>query len=885
MPLGPGAKLGPYEVLAPLGAGGMGEVYRARDTRLDRTVAIKVLPEHLAANPDLRQRFEREARAVSSLNHPHICALFDVGQQDGTDYLVMEHLEGETLADRLARGPLPTAQVLRHGIEIADALDKAHRQGIVHRDLKPGNVMLTKSGAKLLDFGLAKLQTPTSAPAASVLSAMATGHRPLTEAGTILGTFQYMAPEQLEGKEADARTDLFALGAILYEMATGRRAFSGKSQASLIAAILSVDPPPLSSVQPLAPATLERLVKVCLAKDPDDRLQTAHDVMQELKWIAEAGSAAGVPAPVAARHRNRERLAWILAALLPLLAAALTHFVTARQTPALPSTRFEVPAPDRATSVNYQLLSPDGRKLAFIATVDGVTSLWVRPLDSLEARPLPGTEGVENDYIWSSDSASVAFVLRDRLHRLALSGGPPFAICELKGELETGEWGPDGTILLSNQRAGLIYRVSASGGTPAPVTTKADGEGHAYPTFLPDGRHFLYLARRNPIDKSEVYVASLDSPERRLLLSAESQPYYSPPGFILFVRGGTLLAQPFDARALRVHGEAVSLADNVPYMGVDPYADFSVSRDGTLAFRRQPSLRTQLTWFDRTGRALGTIGGPGPYSQPALSPDGTRLVVVGEEALGSSRIWLFDLERGSSRPLTEPGTYAGPLWSRDGRSILVGTGLRGVTGDLRRRAWDGTGSEEILLTAKGPVRPGDLSPDGRALAYMTVSPLRGPDILMLSLVGERKVAGLVQTVKTEGLPQFSPDGRWIAYTSFEGATFESFVEAYPPAGGRYQVSVAGGTHPCWRPDGREIFYLSPDGTLMAVDVAPSASGFRAGQARALFKATIDMKRFPLATRHYVVGANGQRFLFASLLTGGAPPPVTVVLNWAAERQR
>ena len=571
MPLGPGAQLGPYEVLAPLGAGGMGEVYRARDTRLDRTVAVKVLPGHLAANPDLRQRFEREARAVSSLNHPHICALFDVGQQDGTDYLVMEYLEGETLADRLGRGPLPTDQVLRNGIEIADALDRAHRQGIVHRDLKPGNVMLTKSGTKLLDFGLAKLQTALPAPAASVLSAMATAHRPLTEAGTVLGTFQYMAPEQLEGKEADARTDLFALGTILYEMATGRKAFSGKSQASLIAAILSADPPPLSSFQPLAPPALERLVKVCLAKDPDDRLQTAHDVMQELKWIVEAGSAAGVPAPVAARRRSRERLAWILAGLLPLLASGLTHFVTSRQRPPVQATRFQVPAPEGASSVNYQLLSPDGRHLAFIATVEGVTSVWVRPLDSLEAHPLRGTEGVAYDYIWSPDSAAVAFVLKNRLNRLALSGGPSLTICEM-GDLESGDWGRDGTILLSSFQGGAIYRVSASGGTPTAVTTveKDAAESHRYPAFLPDGRHFLYLAQRSPREKSALYVASLDSPEKRLLVPAESQADYSPSGHLLFVREGTLMAQPFDARDLRVHGEAVPLTDDVRYFGGNP---------------------------------------------------------------------------------------------------------------------------------------------------------------------------------------------------------------------------------------------------------------------------------------------------------------------------
>jgi len=886
MPLGPGAKLGPYEVLAPLGAGGMGEVYRARDTRLDRTVALKVLPGHLAASPDLRQRFEREARAVSSLNHPHICSLFDVGQQDGTDYLVMEYLEGETLADRLGRGPLPTDQVLRYGIEIADALDKAHRQGIVHRDLKPGNVMLTKAGAKLLDFGLAKLQ-PAAAPAASVLSAMATAHRPLTEAGTVLGTFQYMAPEQLEGKEADARTDLFALGTILYEMATGRKAFSGKSQASLIAAILSADPPPLSSVQPLAPPALERLVKVCLAKDPDDRLQTAHDVMQELKWIAEAGSAAGVPAPVAARRRSRERLAWVLVGLLALLSSALTVFVASWPRPAVQPTRFLVPAPEGVSSVGYQTLSPDGRNLAILATVEGVTSIWVRPLDSLEAHPLRGTEGVADDYMWSGDSASVAFVLKGRLNRLALSGGPSLTICEMKGDLETGEWGRDGTILLSSSREGVIYRVSASGGTPTAVTTveKDAAEIQTFPTFLPDGRHFLYLARRSPLETSAIYLASLDSPERRLLVPAESQASYAPPGHLLFVRGGTLMAQPFDVRALRVHGEAVPLADDVLYPGGTPYADFSVSANGTLAFRRKERVRAQLTWLDRGGRAQGTIGAPGPYSQLALSPDGTRLVVLREEASRRSReIWLFDLQRGSSRPVTEPGPYSMPRWSHDGRSILFGAGFPGEQGELRRRAWDGTGSEEVLLKAEGLVRPLDVSPDGRVVAYMGLGPRGDSDILALPLTGEKSASGLVQTPRNEGQAQFSPDGRWLAYAALEEARHEAYVEPNPPAGGRWQVSVTGGFQPRWRSDGKEIFYLALDGTLMAVDVDPAPFGLKVGHPKALFRAPVATGQLWFGANHYVVAANGQRFLFASPLTGGALPPVTVVLNWAAERQ-
>ena len=466
--------------------------------------------------------------------------------------------------------------------------------------------MLTKSGAKLLDFGLAKLQPAPAAPPPPALSAMATADRPLTEAGTVLGTFQYMAPEQLEGKEADARTDIFALGAVLYEMATGRKAFSGKSQASLIAAILSADPPPLSSIQPLAPPALDRLVKVCLAKDPDERWQTAHDVKQELKWIAEAGAAAGVPAPVAARRRSRERLAWILAAVLPLLAAAGGFLAAERRRPVVQPTRFVVSTPEGVSTLGYHLLSPDGRNLAFVAAAEGVNSLWVRPLDSLEAHPLPGTEGMKDEFTWSWDSRFLAFVSNDRVQRLALSGGPVLTICSGKG-LSLGDWNRQGIILFSTSSDGSIYQVSAAGGTPVSVTTveKGSGEEHLYPSFLPDGRHFVFLARRRPVDRSALYVASLDSPERRLLVPAESQAFYAEPGHLLFVRGTTLMAQPFDARALRTHGEPVPVANDVMVGSGASWGFFSVAANGTLAFRNGARLRAQLTWLDRAGRVLG----------------------------------------------------------------------------------------------------------------------------------------------------------------------------------------------------------------------------------------------------------------------------------------
>jgi dipeptidyl aminopeptidase/acylaminoacyl peptidase len=441
-------------------------------------------------------------------------------------------------------------------------------------------------------------------------------------------------------------------------------------------------------------------------------------------------------------------------------------------------------------------------------------------------------------------------------------------------------------MLLSSSSEGVIYRVSASGGTPTAVTAvaKEAAEAHMYPTLLPDGRHFLYLVRRRPLEKSAIYLASLDSKEKRLIGPGESQALYAPPGYILLIRGGTLMAQRFDARALRAQGEAVPLAADVPYVGTSAYADFSVSTTGLLAFRRGERARTALTWFDRAGRALGTIGTPGSYSHLALSPDGSRLAVLREDAPRSNGIWLFDLQRNSSRAVVERGLYSSPIWSRDGRSILYGVGFRSEPGELRRRAWDGTGDEEVLFKTEGAVRPADVSPDGRALAYMTVTPQRDPDIMVLPLAGEAKAAGLVRTERTEGSPQFSPDGRWLAYTAFEGDRPETYVEPNPPKGGRFQVSVSGGTHPRWRADGKEIFYLSLDGTLMAAGVGPTSEGFRIDEPKALFRAPVDTTGFALATSPYVVAANGQRFLFASLLKSAAHPPVTVVLNWTAERR-
>src|SRR6266536_3147581 len=664
MTISSGSRLGPYEVLTPLGAGGMGEVYKARDTRLERTVAVKVLPKHLSESSEVRQRFEREAKTISQLSHPHICALYDVGNQDGVEYLVMELLDGETLADRISRGPLPLEQVLRYGIEIADALDKAHRQGIVHRDLKPGNVMLTKSGAKLLDFGLAKFQ-PAARDATSSVSRLATeaqASQPLTERGTVLGTFQYMAPEQLEGREADARSDIFAFGALLYEMATGKKAFAGKSQASLIASILSAEPPPISTIAAMTPPALDRVVKTCLAKDPDDRWQTAHDVMLQLKWIAEGGSQAGVPAPLVARRRSRERIAWAVAAILALATVALAFALFARPRPLLRAVRSSILPPEKTTyhfisdAGGPPAVSPDGLQIAFTARDStGKASLWVRSLDSPAARALAGTDGAMYPF-WSPDSRNIGFFADAKLKKIEAAGGPTLALCDA-ADGRGGTWNKDGVILFEPHFSEPLFRVAATGGKPAPMTKFDESRRettHRFPAFLPDGKHFLYEAGSHNVGtESElhaIYLGSLGGEASKLLVNARSKALYAA-GHLLFVRQKTLMAQPFDAKSGKLSGDPFPIVGNVQD---DPgffTAVFSVSDNGVLAYQETGGSidQFQLTWFDRGGKKLESLGPKGPLWSPRISHDGRRvLFAIGDPG----DLWLEDMARHVSTRLT-----------------------------------------------------------------------------------------------------------------------------------------------------------------------------------------------------------------------------------------
>jgi Tol biopolymer transport system component len=886
MTLASGTRLGPYELLAPVGAGGMGEVYRAKDTRLDRTVAVKVLPEHLSSSAESRQRFEREAKTISQLSHPHICALYDVVNLDGVEFLVLEYVEGETLSDRLLKGPLAFEQVLRFGVEIADALDKAHRQGIVHRDLKPGNVMLTKTGVKLLDFGLAKaLPSPTGRGVGgegltSVPTQLGSN---LTQEGTILGTFQYMAPEQLEGKEADARTDIFAFGCVLYEMATGKKAFSGNSQASLISSIMGSEPSAISSVSPMTPPAFERVVRTCLAKDADDRWQTAHDVMLELKWAAEGGSAAGLPAPVLARRKSRERLAWV-AALVFFLATLALAFQYFRRPPPLRvrPVRLQVAAPPNAAFADAAAVSPDGNWLAFTASrPDGKTWLWIRSLESLAARALPGTEGASQPF-WSPDSRLLGFFAGAKLKTVDVAGGAAQTLVDASGDPRGGTWSPDGTILLSPSFQGPLFRIPATGGGLTQVTVldaARKEQTHRWPSFLPDGRHFLYYSSAGAgQEPGEILVGSLDRMPPVRLLQSSSLALFARTGHLLFGRGKTLFAQPFDPNRLRLSGRPVSVAEQVSSYGViSGLRVFSASHTGVLVYCTGSTRDSRLVWLDRSGREIGAIGAAGNYSAPRLSPDGTRLAAVRTDPDATTGdIWLTDFGRNvTSRFTFSPADDSLPVWSPDGKRLIFGSSREGVQ-NLYQASSDRSGSEELLLRTSAWKSPDDVSPDGKFLVYETIDPRTAIDLWILPLSGDRKPRPLANTSFGEYAAQFSPDGLWVAYTSSESGRDEVYVQAFPGPGGKWQISTAGGRTPKWRRDGKQLFYFGSDGRLTVAEVRLSPS-FESGSPAPLFKIPL----FDSTDRQYDVSPDGTRFI-GNLLSGSTEvQPLTVVLNWSA----
>jgi Tol biopolymer transport system component len=886
MSLAAGAKLGPYEIVAPVGAGGMGEVYRARDTRLDRTVAIKILPAQFSSDPVRKQRFEREARAVSALNHPHICTLHDVGSQDGTEYLVMEYLDGETLAARLEKGPLPLEQVLKLGVEISDALDKAHRQGIIHRDLKPGNIMLTKSGAKLLDFGLAKAALPLAAGA--TLTATATRTTPVTQQGTIVGTFQYMSPEQVEGKEVDARSDIFSFGAVLYEMLTRRRAFPGKSQLSVASAILEKEPEPISTLQPMTPPMLERAVKRCLAKEPDDRWQTARDLELELKWIGEGGSQVTLAPTGAAkgiRARWRGALLW---GVLSLLLAATSGLAIWNLKPLPPRpvsrTVITLPPGQRLAGLGQPAvaLSPDGTHLAYVAIQGGTQQLYLRSMDSLEARPIPGTEGATEPF-FSPDSQWLGFFAGQKLKKVSVSGG---AALTLGNAAYPGgaSWGSQGIIAFAPTTVSVLQQVSDAGGVPEPLTRLEKGElSHRWPEFLPGGNALLFAA--SPIVgnwiNTKVAVQPIGMGERRNLIQGATQPRYAPSGHLVYAQGGNLMAVPFDPQRLEVTGAAVPAVEGVLQSSTSGAAQYTFSATGSLVYvpGSIQSAQRRLVWVSRSGEEHPVAAPARAYRTPQLSPDGRRLAVTIEEQ--DSQVWLYDLARETLTRLTFGGSAnIGSAWTRDGKRIAFQSNKEEPQSIFWQLA-DGSGGLERLTASANNPYPMSWSPDGQLLAFVEVNPNTGWDIWVLQL-GDRKAQPFLRTPFNESVPRFSPDGRWLAYISNESSRYEVYVQPYPGPGGKWQISTEGGTEPAWNPNGRELFYRSGD-KMVAVDIATQPS-FTAGKPRVLFEG--QYLPTPATAPNYDVSPDGQRFLMLKPSEAEqAPTQINVVLNWFEELKR
>jgi Tol biopolymer transport system component len=874
-------RLGPYEVLGPVGSGGMGEVYRAKDTRLDREVALKILPAGLAGNESFRARFDREAKAISSLNHPHICTLHDVGRQtlDGREvhYLVLELIEGESLADRIAKGALPMDLVLDYGIQIAGALDAAHRHAIVHRDLKPGNVMLTKSGAKLLDFGLAKASDTSSVAEVSTLPTRE--NKPLTEQGTIVGTFQYMAPEQLEGQNADARTDIFALGAVLHEMATGQKAFAGKSRTSLIAAIVSSHPPAISSVQPMCPPALDHVVRKCLEKDPDDRWQNAKDVMSELQWIAEGGSKVGLPAPIAIRRKTRERIAWISAALAAVAVIALSIGYVRRAPKPAPVVKFLIPTAEGLTAVGSPRISPDGRLVAFDGTDSaGKAQLYLRSLDALEVRALPGTDGASRPF-WSPDGRFLGFIAGGKLRKVDVSGGPPQTICDAATGSD-GTWSTNGTILFDGRANDPINRVSAAGGVAKAEVSLDPAKGRAgvgWPEFLPDGRHFLYVGVGQRSEESKLFVGTLDSHEDKAILTTGSRVQYVPPGYLLYVREQSLVAQAFDLKSLEVKGEPIPVAEGLGTNAVG-LAHFSASQNGILTYRAGETRDRLLTWVDRSGKELSSIGDKNAYGDLWPSPDWKRLAMdMPEGRSAKTDIWIRDLARGATSRFTfDPANDDSPVWSPDGRSIVFASDRKG-TPDLYQKDASGAGEEQVLLATKEEKFPTDWSRDGKYLIFNSRGDETGWDVWAMLMTGERKPFPVVKTKFVELCPALSPDGRFVAYYSNESGRMEVYVQEFPEPKSKWQVSTGGGNEPQWRADGREMFYIAPDQRLMAVPIEAGAS-FTTGTPQPLFQARLQLVT---ARSHYRPSSDGQRFLTLAPVGRDAILPTTVILNWPA----
>jgi len=845
MPITPGTRFGPYEIVAAIGAGGMGEVYSAKDTRLERMVAVKILLSHLSENPDLLARFEREAKIVSGLQHPNICVLHDIGKHEGMDYLVMEFLEGETLAARLARGPMKIEETISVGIEIADALDKAHKQGIVHRDLKPGNVMLTKTGAKLMDFGLAKpamfaSSAGSGAPAFSAAT-MSNPASPITQAGSVVGTIQYMSPEQISGQVVDARSDIFAFGVMLYEMIAGKRPFAGKTQLKVASAILEDEPEPISSVQPLTPPALGFVIKSCMAKEPESRSQSIADVKQHLQWIQEGGSQVNIPVVVTHKREKREHVAWGVAAVMTVALLIVGFFLWRLASEPKPIMRGTLLPPTVAKQgIDYPTISPNGRYVVYRSDSNGTKQLFLQSFDSPVPQPMSGTESALPYLFWSADSRSVGFFANGKLKRVDVNGGPAQVVADAPAG-RGGTWNSEGVILFAPDSNTTLSRVSAAGGKPTPVTDLDAGKHqltHRYPWFLPDGKHFLFMAglTGNDNPNNDILLGSLDSKESTLVAAASSNPAYAS-GYLLFRRESSLMAQPFDARKGVTTGDAVPIVEQLKFNASNSLAAFSASTNGVLVYQNgSATIPARIAWFDSTGKQLATLGQPETGSILRLSPDGKRTAVTIADALGNVDIWVYDNAREIKTRLTfDPARDVFPVWFPDGKRIVYSSERMNRWQIFVKNA-DGSGSDEQLLKSNDSDLAVDISSDGKYLVYQhtVVGSSNGIDLWVLPLAGEPKPYAYLATQYNEVDARISPDVHWLAYTSNESGKDEIYISTFPKGGSKWQISSGGGKYPIWSKDGKQIYYKSPDNHLMAVPVTFSAGSVQPGSPHALF---------------------------------------------------
>ncbi|MEO6333942.1 MAG: protein kinase [Pyrinomonadaceae bacterium] len=895
-----GVTLGHYKIISSIGAGGMGEVYRATDDRLNRDVAIKVLPSDVTNDGDRLRRFEQEAKATSALNHPNILTVYDIGEHEGAPFIVAELLDGEELRDRLNEGPIPLRKTIDYAQQIVSGLSAAHEKNIVHRDLKPENLFITRDDrVKILDFGLAKLREPKS----NALGSEDATKRALTDPGVVMGTIGYMSPEQVRGHAADQRSDIFSFGVILYEMLTGRQAFRGESVVETMHSILKDDVPDMDEDGSRVPPAIDKLMRRCLEKRPEHRFHSAHDLGFALDALASPTSSSGsglttvareLPVESRARMNWLGRAAWAAAGIFlisTLIFGALYFRRTEERRQAM---RFTISPPEKNSFSQAFAVSPDGQQIVFVATgVSGATSLWVRQVASVEARQLGGTDGASFPF-WSPDSRWIGFFSGGKLRKIEAGGGPPQTLADASGDPRGGTWAPDGTIIFSPNTTAPLMRVSASGSTVSELTkldTAIDQTSHRWPSMLPDGKRFLYFGRGSRADKQGLYVASLDSPEPKFLMETTVSGTYAEDGgkgYLLFVREETLMAQRFDPDSLALTGEATPLIQGIlafpGEVGPTAYSAFSAAA-GHLIYRTGDQQTTRLTWFDRTGKSGGPIGEPAGYHEPVLSGDGTKVLFGRSEGAATQDVYLQDLTRGNTTRLTfDPGADGTPVFTADETQVIFYSN-RGGKGNFYRKPTSGAGNDELLMGSDGGTYPDSCSRDGKYLLYENNGgPKTKVDLWVLPLTGGGSPFPYLTTDFEEAHAQFSPDVRWIAYTSNESGRAEVYVQSFPIGAGKWQISNNGGDQPQWRNDGKELFYISLDHNLLAVSIS-GGTPIEVGRPELLFQTITPAGGLTDDRNNYVAAKDGQRFLVNTLVDTTNSQPLIFVLNWAADLQK